>query len=232
MSNKYFVWKDPNCNGVNPEWIQMTSKLFKAFISEPENAKRKFIRIPIDPDVRSKGCYVLETTPDGYRKWDADRRREYRSADVLDFPRRRYKDKELPSYCDDTSYEEPKDEDMSVVDAEVGNHRRKNKPEIMCLVSMEDCADPEEELTLHDVIADISVDIAADVEKKMMIEKLYAAIDTLSPDEKHVLNILFFDNHEHLSERRIAEKNNIDPATLRYRRKIICKKIRDFFTQN
>ena len=232
MASMYFVWKDPNCNGVNPEWIQMTSKRFKDFVSEPENAKRKFIRIPIDPEVKSKGCYVLETTPDGYRKWDADRRREYRSADVLDFPRRRYKDKELPSYCDETSYKESQDDDPPVRDAEVGNRRRKNKPEIMCLVSMEDCADPEEELTLHDVIADPSFDIEAQILKKSVIEHMLKVVDELPDVERQLIVATFFDNLEQKGGRDIATQLGLSKSDYYRKKEAILKKIREKLGQS
>lgn len=55
MAKKYLVWKDRNCNGINPEWIEMTGEEFYAFISKEENKKRRFIvlnnRICEDADV-------------------------------------------------------------------------------------------------------------------------------------------------------------------------------------
>lgn len=55
MAKKYLVWKDRNCNGINPEWIEMTGEEFYAFISKDENKKRRFIvlnnRICEDADV-------------------------------------------------------------------------------------------------------------------------------------------------------------------------------------
>ena len=55
MAKKYLVWKDRNCNGINPEWIEMSGEEFYAFISKEENKKRRFIvlnnRICEDADV-------------------------------------------------------------------------------------------------------------------------------------------------------------------------------------
>lgn len=45
MANKYFVWKDPNCNGEDIEWIEMDNIQFSAFIVLPENKFRRFIRL-------------------------------------------------------------------------------------------------------------------------------------------------------------------------------------------
>lgn len=68
MANKYFVWKDPNCNGENIEWIEMTGVDFVDFSRLPENQNRYFIRlgneICIEADV-----IVLETTAEKYRAW-------------------------------------------------------------------------------------------------------------------------------------------------------------------
>lgn len=67
MAKKYLVWKDRNCNGINPEWIEMTGEEFYAFISKAENKKRRFIvlnnRICEDADV-----IIMEANEEEYRK--------------------------------------------------------------------------------------------------------------------------------------------------------------------
>ena len=67
MAKKYLVWKDRNCNGINPEWIEMTGEEFYAFISKDENKKRRFIvlnnRICEDADV-----IIMEANEEEYRK--------------------------------------------------------------------------------------------------------------------------------------------------------------------
>ena len=89
MTNMFFVWKDPNCNGVNPEWIQMTGTEFHEFITRPENKKRKIIKEYVDPDNKRLGFYRFEVTPEEYRKWDAKRKRDLRARqnDMLNLPR-------------------------------------------------------------------------------------------------------------------------------------------------
>lgn len=42
MSKKYFIWKDHSCNGVNPEWIELSGSEFYQFINKPENKTRRF----------------------------------------------------------------------------------------------------------------------------------------------------------------------------------------------
>lgn len=72
MSKKYFAWKDPNCNGINPEWIEMKGKEFAKFIKIPENKKRCFIRL-INDVCMEADIILIETTKSEYVKW----RKEY-----------------------------------------------------------------------------------------------------------------------------------------------------------
>ncbi len=206
MASMYFVWKDPNCNGVNPEWIHMTRKQFNLFVNEPRNAKRKFIKIPIDPDHKSKGYYIMEATLDDFRKWDAERKKVERSSDILDFPRRKYKDKKLLSYCDELSYCEPVNENDTPDDTADSNRKKRHKPEIMCLVSMEECVDEEEELTLHDTIADPNVDVEEEVIKRIQLETVFRAADIiLTATEKKVFNAVYRNNRNNRTLTEIAE---------------------------
>lgn len=75
MAKKYLVWKDRNCNGINPEWIEMTGEEFYAFISKDENKKRRFIvlnnRICEDADV-----IIMEANEEQYRKNKGERNHE------------------------------------------------------------------------------------------------------------------------------------------------------------
>ena len=75
MSRQYFVWKDPNCNGINPEWIEMTSREFCLFRRDPQNKQRYFVLLD-DGDCDEAGTLIMEATKDYYDKW----RKEYRPA--------------------------------------------------------------------------------------------------------------------------------------------------------
>ena len=72
MSNKYFVWKDPNCNGEDIEWIEMEGRAFTHFMRLPENKCRHFIRLGnqvcMEADV-----ITIEATELEYKRW----RKEY-----------------------------------------------------------------------------------------------------------------------------------------------------------
>lgn len=75
MANKYLLWKDPNCNGVNPEWISMNGKEFYNFIKRPENKTRHFMvldnRICENADI-----ITMECTLEDYRKWRVQKNHE------------------------------------------------------------------------------------------------------------------------------------------------------------
>lgn len=43
MANKYFIWKDRNCNGHNPEWVEMKGKEFFDFLNSADGKGRRFI---------------------------------------------------------------------------------------------------------------------------------------------------------------------------------------------
>lgn len=68
MSTQYFVWKDPNCNGINPEWLEMTAHEFFLFRREPENKERYFVILGAD-DCEEAGTLIMEATKDAYREW-------------------------------------------------------------------------------------------------------------------------------------------------------------------
>lgn len=38
MANRYFIWKNHECNGINPEWVEITGSQFFSF------EKNKFIK--------------------------------------------------------------------------------------------------------------------------------------------------------------------------------------------
>ena len=75
MSKQYFVWKDPNCNGINPEWIEMTPKEFYLFRKKPKNRSRLFVILD-DGGCDEAGVLIMEASKECYDAW----RKEYRAA--------------------------------------------------------------------------------------------------------------------------------------------------------
>jgi len=78
MENKYFVWKDRNCNGINPEWRELTPREYYAFVTAPENKGRFFIDFNADC-TEETSVLMMEVTAEEYADWDRRRHRfDYR----------------------------------------------------------------------------------------------------------------------------------------------------------
>ncbi|MGM9601016.1 MAG: hypothetical protein ACI3W5_05450 [Faecousia sp.] len=75
MEKQYFVWKDPNCNGINPEWIQLTPKQFLQLVNDPKNSHRFFAKLT-DGGCEEAGVLVMEATESVYRECEQARLRE------------------------------------------------------------------------------------------------------------------------------------------------------------
>ncbi len=76
MSKQYLIWKDRNCNGINPEWISLTGKEYFEFLHKEENKGRFFIKIPSLGD--GDDTITIETTKEKHDKAEADRKEEAR----------------------------------------------------------------------------------------------------------------------------------------------------------
>jgi len=75
MEKQYFVWKDPNCNGINPEWIQLTPKQFLDFVNDPKNKDRHFATLT-NGGCEEAGILVMEATEEVYKACEQARQRE------------------------------------------------------------------------------------------------------------------------------------------------------------
>ena len=75
---RYFVWKDANCNGINPEWLEISGEEFmKLKENEP---KRRFIPC-YDEDDPESDVFLYEATKENYNEWNRDQMRyHYRDA--------------------------------------------------------------------------------------------------------------------------------------------------------
>ena len=67
MAKKFLVWKDKNCNGVNPEWLFLTGEEFYELIKKEENKDRHFIKMP--PIDKSDDEIIIEANEVEYKKW-------------------------------------------------------------------------------------------------------------------------------------------------------------------
>ncbi len=67
MAHVYLVWKNSNCNGVNPQWIQMGGRQFYEFLQN-EGKDRFFITIDDGVD-QGMDMITLESTKEKYLVW-------------------------------------------------------------------------------------------------------------------------------------------------------------------
>ncbi|MCR5636236.1 MAG: hypothetical protein K6F76_03530 [Clostridiales bacterium] len=194
MTKRYFIWKDKNCKGVNPEWIELSAEEFVQFCKKnraaaPED-KRYFYRVP---NLDNDDCfYLLECTFENFRQMRIDAKRQKRKID-------RQKDY-LPT-------------------------------EIISL----DCPMQDsngEKITLYDLLPDESVCVEDDAIRSMEIHRVREIVDDLPKSEKDLIYSLFFNNHDCLSDRKIAEKLGMPQTTLRNNKKKIFVKIKKSLAQN
>lgn len=68
MAKKYFVWRDPACNGENVEWVELSGKEFYQMLKRRENKSRRFIRLGNDI-CTDADILFLETTEQQYIAW-------------------------------------------------------------------------------------------------------------------------------------------------------------------
>jgi RNA polymerase sigma factor (sigma-70 family) len=70
MKTTYLVWKDPACNGVNPEWLEITGQEFYIL---PKQG-RYFIKLASTEPDGSDGAIVMESTKAVYVAWRKEKR--------------------------------------------------------------------------------------------------------------------------------------------------------------
>lgn len=74
MKTTYLVWKDPACNGVNPEWERLTRSKFLTLIKSPEGKSRYFIKLGSTNGDGSDDRIVIEATEAEYKDWLKEKR--------------------------------------------------------------------------------------------------------------------------------------------------------------
>ena len=74
---RFFIWKDANCNGIDPEWIEVKSDEFNRITAE--HPERKFIP-SYDEEDPEDDWYIYEATAESYRDWNRARMRYIRQS--------------------------------------------------------------------------------------------------------------------------------------------------------
>ena len=69
MKTTYLIWKNPSCNGVNPDWQEITGQEFYALVNSPEAKSRYFIKHDSADADSNDGVIYMESTKTEYDKW-------------------------------------------------------------------------------------------------------------------------------------------------------------------
>ena len=73
---RYFVWKDAECNGINPEWLEISGEEFNRITDE--EPERRFIPSYDEEDPENCDWYYYEATVEDYKDWNRERMRYIR----------------------------------------------------------------------------------------------------------------------------------------------------------
>jgi hypothetical protein len=76
MKTTYWVWKDLTCNGISPEWSNITGLEFLEIVRTMNPQSRFFITLASVNEDDGDGRIVIEATEAEYRKWRKEKRRE------------------------------------------------------------------------------------------------------------------------------------------------------------
>ena len=184
MKKLFFKWKDENCHGINPEWVEMTGREFLEFKRKPENKHRKFAEY-IDENQETT-TIVLEVTQDSYNRWHCE--------DVI---RKRKRTEKCESGYKEISMDE------------------------------EICGQNIEDFTLHDVIADESVNIEQDIINLCEINQLREALKRLTPEEMELLEAMYL-SEKPMTERDYAKKIGLCSSGLHKRKIMLLHKLKEY----
>lgn len=201
MANQYFIWKDANCNGKDPVWIELSGEEFLKFIEQPENSHRKFVKEYFDEERKYLGFYKFEVNEENFRKLDAKRKKDERSEDVLVANQKK---KQLS--------------DKDDVDGKVLNS-------IPTVVSFDAPLIEDEETNLHDIVPD-GVNAYEEIESSLLIDDLRRASRSFSKSERKVLDWVVFNNPENKTETQIATEHNVSQQYINKTMKKIIKKFK------
>lgn len=185
MKKLFFRWKDENCNGINPEWVEMTGKEFLDFKRNPKNKHRKFAEY-ID-EYQESATIVMEVTKDAYNRW----------------------------HCEDVIRKRKRTEKIEAGYIEIS-------------MDEEICGQNIEDFTLHDVIADDSVDVEQDAINLCEISRLREVLKMLTNEEMELIEALYLSKNP-MTERDYAKRLGLCNGGLHKRKMMVLKKIKNFF---
>jgi hypothetical protein len=75
LKTKYFVWEDVECDGINPNWQELTGREFLALVRSAKVAGRYFVKLE---NAHDGTATVIEATRASYLAWKKEENhREY-----------------------------------------------------------------------------------------------------------------------------------------------------------
>lgn len=157
MKFTYLRWKDPDCNGKNIEWEEMSKNEFFEFIKSEQSKGRYFIKLDNDICFDADVVY-LEATKQQYDSWAQDDNHHH--------------------YL----------------------NRFKSRIETLSI----DCPLEKEANPLHEIIADIGVDVETEAMERAMIPLLYLAISSLGQKRRNAIIAKYF-LYPELSDNEISQ---------------------------
>lgn len=73
MKTTYFVWEDPSCEGISPNWLELSGQEFLALVRSAEAVGRYFVKME---DAQEGTATVIEATRASYLAWKKDKNRQ------------------------------------------------------------------------------------------------------------------------------------------------------------
>jgi len=206
MANQFFIWKDAECKGKDPVWIELSGEDFLRFIEQPENSHRRFVKEYFDEDNKSLGFYKFEVTEENFRKWDAKRKKNERSEDVLVANKKK-------KYLS-----EKENTDERIVNS------------IPTVVSFDAPITDDEETNFHDIVPDPNNDFER-TEERILLEYLYEISQTLKEKDKRIAFSLYFNNKENKDDSQIAKELGISKWSICRKNEKIKKILKKIATE-
>lgn len=72
----FYVWKNPECKGVNHEYLELSKEQYYEFKKKPENKSRRFIALDGD-GFKDVDIITIEVTEEKYKKWKSEKNHKY-----------------------------------------------------------------------------------------------------------------------------------------------------------
>lgn len=191
MAKRIFIWKDPKCAGINPEWEEISIfdliKIKNDFKGNGNSESRYLARVPGVED--GDDYYLFECTHKEFLRSQAEKqKRQRKKKDKEDF------DKIFEIVSMDLSFESESGENYS----------------------------------LHDLIADESINVEKDAIKKIVCEEINNIVESLPHEEKQIIKLMFY-GPKTLSERETAKILGVNNVVLHYKKSKIFEKIKKSF---